>query len=531
MSKLNSRGRTNVPADMAYSGNGNLQEKKSPEQELYEIAVSTLYGKDQNYYESENKTMKRMEAAMTKVVARGNLDFVANVIVHARTVMNIRTMPIVLTAAFAKALRDQNKSYPQLRQLVKDVIQRADQLADMVVAAKMFFGAPKNAKQPERLGVQKMPMAIKRGIADACNKFNEYAFAKYNRGGTVKLRDVLQIVHPTPKDEDQGVLFDKIMKETLEAPYTWEVRLSANGQLGGKDRLSDKDIWTELVSSGQVGYMALLRNLRNIVQAGLDTEVLKTHVCDVISNKDNVAKSKQFPFAFLNAYEAVFEFGNQHVTSAIVQALEHSLGNLPKLGENVWIIMDVSGSMRSYGYEYYGNMTSEQRYKVKGSPLKTACLFAAALAKANKDANNLRLTMFSDRSEFVAMNTHDSIMTLTQSLEKKSYGGGTNLGAAIAQKPQLGFEPDTVVVLSDMEVNQLRGSDVRNAFGATAVKIAINLNSRDSTPIGEKDGWYQLAGWSEKLFDFIPAMRNGQSVVQVLSVPYLGMSVKTLFKN
>ena len=515
MSSINKRG-TSANNGLGYSGNGNLQEKKSPEQELYEIAVSTLYGKDQNFYESQNATLQRLIGAVDKVVKKGNLDFIANTIVHARTNMNIRTMPIVLVGVFAKALRDNKKTYPQLRQVVRDVIQRADQITDMIAVGKMFFGAPKDKKNKDRLGVQKMPMAMKRGIADAFNKFNEYGFAKYNRSGETKLRDALQIVHPVAKDTLQGQIFEKIMKDTLEMPYTWETRLSANGQLKGVEQLSKKDIWTELVKSGDLGYMALLRNLRNIVEAEIDTKVLKEFVCDVIANKDNVRKSKQFPFAFLNAYNAVQSFGNNHIVNAITDALDHSFANLPKVGEHIWIIMDVSGSMTMGGDGV-------------NTPLKTACLFSAALAKANGDAENIKLTMFSDRAEMVAMNTRDSIMSMTQALERKSYGGGTQLGTALKLKSKLGFEPDTVFILSDMEVNRLSGYDIKDVFKDTAVKIAINLNSRDTTPIGEKDGWYQLAGWSEKLFDFIPAMRNGQSVVQVLSVPYLGLGVKKMF--
>ena len=90
----------------------------------------------------------------------------------------------------------------------------------------------------------------------------------------VKFKDVLRIVHPEAKDARQGMIFEKIMKDTLEAPYTWEVELSRNGQLAKAEQKSKKDLWTELVTSGKMGYMALLRNLRNILEAGVDPAVL-----------------------------------------------------------------------------------------------------------------------------------------------------------------------------------------------------------------------------------------------------------------
>jgi hypothetical protein len=514
MSKINQRG-TTTNNGLGYSGNGNLQHVKSPEQVLYEIAVSTLYGKEHNYYEPQDGIVKRLEAAVDTVVAKDNLDYVANVIIHARTNMNIRTMPLLLTGLFAKALREQGKTYPQLRKVVCDVIQRADQITDMISVARMLFGAEK--AKSGAVSVQKMPMAFKRGIGDAFNKFDEYAFAKYNRNGAVKLRDVLRIVHPRSKDEAQGLLFEKIMKDELKTPYTWETRLSANGQADYK-QLSNKDIWTELVMSGDVGYMALLRNLRNISQAGLDAQVEQKYVADVIASRENVLKSKQFPYAFLDAYSAIESDGSTRIRTAISNALDHSFANLPVIGDNVWIIIDRSTSMRHSHY-----LTDNQ------TPIKTACLFASALAKANANARNLKITMFSDNAKHIPMNTSDSIMVMTEYLMKNVYGGGTNLEAALVLKSSLGFEPDTIVVLSDMEVNQLQGGTVSKTFCVDAVKIAINLNSRDTTPIGEKAGWYQLAGWSEKLFDFIPAMRNGQSIVETLSKPYLGLGIKKLF--
>lgn len=516
MSKINQSG-ISKNNGLKMSGNGNLQHAKNAEQILYEIAVTSLYGKEQNFYESENATVKRLEDAVKIVVASGNLDYIANVIIHARVNMNIRTMPLMLTGLFAKALREQNKTYPQLRRLVCDVIQRADQINDMVSVARILFGAEKT--KGKAIGVQKMPMAFKRGIADAFNKFNEYGFAKYNRDGAIKFKDTLRIVHPTGKDEAQGELFKKIMSDTLETPNTWETCLSANGQKPQSERLSNKDLWTNLVKSGDIGYMAMLRNLRNISEAKLDADIEKEFVADFLSKRENVLKSKQFPYAFLNANAAVEQVASSNIKTAISQALDHSFANLPMIGKNIWIIIDCSGSM-SGGY-------SSQGFQV---PIKTACLFAGALAKANANASNMVVTMFSDNAKNHSINTNNSILSISADLESKVYGGGTNLEAALAMKDKLGFEPDTIIVLSDMEVNQLRGGTVPKTFCPDAIKIAINLNSRDSTPIGEKAGWYQLAGWSEKLFDFIPAMRDGVTVVETLSKPYLGYNgVKRLF--
>jgi hypothetical protein len=157
------------------------------------------------------------------------------------------------------------------------------------------------------------------------------------------------------------------------------------------------------------------------------------------------------------------------------------------------------------------------------TPIQTATLFAAALAKANAEADNLVLTLFSDNAENVTVNTDDSVMSITDALRKKVYGGGTNLQSALGKLKTLGFKPDTVIVLSDMQVNRLQGSTrVSSHFDSDVIKVAIDLNGYATTPLSDIDGWYQLSGFSERLFDFIPAVRNKKSVTSMLSVPYIG---------
>lgn len=504
MSALNKKGTGRVVSKSrpGTSYNGNPQVLKEDAHQLYELAVMWLMGKD-SFYESNDARWKRVEALVDSVVADNQLDFIANTIIHARHVMNIRSMPIALTVLFAKSLRKQNKSYPYMRILVRDVIARVDQITDMYAVALGVFGS-KN----------KIPLAIKRGVADAFNSFNEYQFAKYNTSSGVKLRDVLRIVHPKGSDEAQGELFKKIMTDALETPYTWETELSRNGQLHESERKEKSVLWAELVTSGKLGYMALLRNLRNIKEANVGMEAMDI-VYDRLADPEQVRKSKQLPFRFINALDSVQQLNDNKLNRALSRAVDASLGNLPQIGKNVWIIIDCSGSMNGM----WGSRSGT-------APIKTACLFAAALAKANAEADNVRVTMFSENAKHISVNTDEPVLTITNKLMGEVYGGGTNLRAALNLKSRLGFEPDTVVVLSDMQVNHLGSQNVSGLFEKDCVKVAINLEAYDSTPLDEKLGWYQLSGWSERLFDFIPAMRDKQSVVQKLSTSYRSPEVK-----
>lgn len=516
MSKLNQPGQyveTDIFAlaiqrgeQLGLSKKGVVQFAKEPLQHLYELVVSTMFGKD-TYYSSSNQMVEDAKTQLKAVIAMDELDFVANLIMHARSEMNIRTMPIVMVVEFARELREQNKQYVNMRRLVSDVIQRADQITDMYAYALRVFGSK-----------GKIPMTIKRGVADAFNKFNEYHYGKYSRNGAVKFRDVLRIVHPQAKDTKQGVIFEKIMKEALEVPYTWEVELSRNGQLPEDERKTSKQLWTELVSSGKLGYMALLRNLRNICQAGIDEDVMRTHVCDVLRNPEIVEKNRQLPYAYVQAYRALQDItpaAPRSVIKAVSDALELSCANIPQIGNDIVILVDSSGSMQGgYGYGY-------DRKSDAIAPADYASVFAAMLLKASKHAYRVNVIYFDTTARFVKIDTNNSIISLTETLRKLSRGGSTNLDAAISLMKRHKLNPDTAIVLSDMQVDGMGHPNVtKGALSKECVKIAINFAAQSTTPLSVRDGWYQMAGWSDNVFKFIPAMREKVSIVDALRTPY-----------
>lgn len=556
MSKLNLKGanRANVHAvaakhdlQVGVSANGNVQFVKEPLQMLYEAVVQTMVGND-GQLKSGTQLVNTIKEKVRSAVDMGQYDFVANLAIHARTEMNVRTAPIVLVVEFAKALSDRRQvfvdamakidteraaegvrtlqvkpadtarlmhyqqlkasaeqfTYGNMRQLVRDVIQRADQITDLYAYALQVFGSK-----------GKIPMAVKRGVADAFNKFGEYAFAKYNRGDSVKFRDVLRIVHPVAANEKQGAIFDKIMKDTLTTPYTWETELSANGQLPASERKTDKQLWTELVSSGKLGYQALLRNLRNIHQAGLDPDVLRTHVLNVISDPKRVAESKQLPYDFVEAYNIVKPLDPKMAT-AISKAIDLSVANLPQLGKRVWLIADYSGSM---GYESQPT-----------SAFSSAVFLASALLKASEQSDNLAVTLFGSGAKTLkGVDTNNSMLAIQQELishRKGAIAGSTDFASALRERSALGFDPDTIIVLTDGEINRFPYGQLVN-LGKNVVKIVVNLSAATTTPMIKQDGWYAVSGFSPAMFKWVPAIRDASSVVDQLSVPYIGVPQRT----
>jgi len=510
MSDLNKTAKTKITKSL--SNEGNLQKDKGSAQMLYEIVTMTLLGKD-DFYNSSNKLVGMMDDHMQKLVKSGKVDYVANLAIHARVNMHIRSMPIVLVVHLAKYLRATNNQYDSMRKLVCDVIQRADEMTDLYAYALQVFGNKK-----------KVPMAIKNGVADATLKFDEYQFGKYKASGkTLTLKQLFQIIHPKGKTVEQLDLFKKVNAETLSTPYTWETELSEAGQTGkGK-----KVVWEELINSNKLGIMAQIRNLRNMVQAGVSDDHLDK-ICSNLDNPEIISRSKQMPYRFVSALNATAELHNNKVNRAISRATDHSLANVPDLGDNVWIIVDCSLSMGGNGWNRDSSDT----------PFSKASLFAAALAKKNGDSNNFKLTMFSDRAGHINYNSDSPILEIVNNMKKEMYGGGTNLDAALSLRKNLGFDPTTIVLFSDMEVARLNNFSrysesvgTNKAFLARKdiLKIAVNANPSSNTPAHESDGWIQVSGYSDSIFNYIKTKNAGTSITTKLGKSFMGVkAVKAL---
>ena len=133
------------------------------------------------------------------------------------------------------------------------VIQRADELAEFVAIYWKDGRVPLSAQ-------------VKKGLAAAFGKFDEYALAKYDRAGPVKLRDVLFLCSRQAAGRGAG--------RAVEA--------AGRGRAGDARHLGGCTLRRRRQARGlgasarerKLGALALLRNLRNMQQAGVDEELV-----------------------------------------------------------------------------------------------------------------------------------------------------------------------------------------------------------------------------------------------------------------
>ena len=265
----------------------------TPELELYSLVVTcSLSGK---FYESGGEQMGRIIDLVGKV----SPEFVAKLAVYTRSEMHLRSVPLLLVVALARV----HNGDDLVARTIERVVLRADEIMELLMCYQLLNPAAGRKK----LG--NLSHQVQVGLQRAFNNFDEYQFAKYNRGNLeVKLRDALFVVHPKAKDAAQQAIFDKIADDNLAVPYTWETELSALGQEHCDSDQDKKEAfrakWEELIASRKVGYMAQLRNLRNMLEAGVSPALIE-QVCRYLSASQNVLASKQLPFRYLSAYREV----------------------------------------------------------------------------------------------------------------------------------------------------------------------------------------------------------------------------------
>ena len=224
--------------------------RMSPEMELYTLVCSMAM--QPKFYETPQQQVDRLAFLLRNVDA----EYAARLAVYARREMGLRSVPLLIVVELARLHSGDNL----VSRTIDKIIMRADEIMELLMCYQW--------RNPQE-GVKKLghlSNQIRIGLQRAFNRFDEYQFAKYdNRQLNVKLRDALFIAHPKPKDEAQQELFNKIVNDELQTPYTWETELSLLGQQNYETpearQVAFRQKWEELVNSGKLGYMALLRKI------------------------------------------------------------------------------------------------------------------------------------------------------------------------------------------------------------------------------------------------------------------------------
>jgi hypothetical protein len=294
--------------------------------ELRRSVLSCLLWEDTFYESGED-----IAARIYRLAHEAPMGEVAALAIEARERFHLRHAPLLLLVA----LVDRNKTVadcqdPAAKSLTRDtiarVIQRADEAAELLA---IYWRLNPHARSNDKTKrIQCVPASIRRGLARAVPKFDEYQLAKYDREEVIKVRDVLRIARPKPKGDDKRTLWGKAVARELAIPDTWESLL-----MRGKDK---RATFTQLLADGKIGYLAVLRNLRNMVQAEVDEQLVR----DAILARKGARRV--LPFRYVAAARAAPQF-----EPVIDEALRAAIEDMQALDGETRVLVDVSQSMEA----------------------------------------------------------------------------------------------------------------------------------------------------------------------------------------
>lgn len=468
--QTNTNKTTNKSGHIAYS--------MADKEKLVTQVLTSFFGETKYYGDTTNDLIKTANAVIEK-----EPKFVANLARYARKEMHLRSVSHALTALIAH----KEESKPYIKEVMRDVVERADDITEILACYLSMFGKP-------------IPNGLKKALAEAIGKFNMYQISKYNGGNkSIKFRDVLRLTHSKPKTEEQQNIFNAIINDTLPTADRWETELSANG--------NTKESWEKLIEEKKLGYMAMLRNLRNIINAN-PCNINKVY--EKLADRNEVLKSKQLPFRFFSAYRELQNVSNagSKVFDTLEIALEHSIENLPKLKGRTVIAIDTSGSM-----------TSPISSKSKVECADIAKLIAVMGAKLCDD-----VILYNFDTEISKFNYTNRGGIISTSLAINTNGGGTNISLPLQKMLVENVQADRLIILSDNEINtswdcysnwfysskpcQPLADEYRRKINKDFWVHAIDLQGYGTQQfIGAKTNI--IAGWSEKLLEFIDLAEKG----------------------
>lgn len=449
---------------------GGLAYAQYPELELVSILL-TSFANDQ-FYRSSNETFQRLK----ELIALSDTQFVAQAAVYARTEFGMRSITHVVASELAKHLGGQSWA----KDFYSAIVYRPDDMMEI-----LSYHTSTNGK---------ITNSMKKGFAKAFDKFDKYKLAKY-RGEKkgFKLIDVVNMVHPVPVESNADAI-NALVKGELKAFDTWENELSKAGQLATtEDEKSDlkKEVWVKLITEKKLGYFALLRNLRNIIEQA--PEVIDVAL-EQLTTEVLIKKSLVLPFRFLTAFEEIQKLNDGKIVRTVLMALNKavdiSINNVPKFDGETLVVLDESGSM-------------------SGRPATIGALFSAVLVKSN----NADFMTFSDSARYQNVNPMDSTITIANSIRFSS--GGTNFHS-IFQTANKRY--DRIIILSDMQgwmgyyTPTREFNEWKSTTGANPFVYSFDLNSYGSMQFPEQNV-FCLAGFSEKVFTIMGLLEKDKKAL------------------
>jgi TROVE domain len=513
-----------VPSGRTHEGGtGYARDARS---ELFLRATASFAGEDSFYEDAGARDERLRELVSGLATDTDGFAWLRGFLPWLREEGNIRTASVMLAAEAVKARLAAGLDGGN-RQLVGSVLRRGDEPGEMLAYWTSAYG-------------RAIPQPVKRGVADAVARlYDERAFLRYDSAARgFRFGDVIDLVHPSPtparaawqgdlfrwaitarhgRDEappaslravrarwelsrlapaerHRRVLDDRRLE--LAAAGQWEWVLSWLGEAPAEGGLAKAEQWRLILP--QLGYMALIRNLRGLDEAGIPDQEAAA-LAARIADPEQVRRSRQFPFRFLSAYLNAPSLRWGH---ALETALDAATANIPELPGRTLILIDTSASM--------GQPMSRRSTMTM---VQAAALFGLATGIRNRD--RAEVYGFADGQFQVARSAYrSSVLKSVEAFTQRigEVGHGTRIARAVRATYR---GHDRVMIFTDMQTFPDHGcgamvGDVSARVPARIPVYGFNLvGYRHSAMPAGHGNRHELGGLTDATFALIPNIEAG----------------------
>jgi len=464
-------------------------ERTDVKKEFVSIIMNSLLISD-SYYETEQERMKNIESFFSEE----DLDFkkfLAKAMVYVRNEGNLRSVSHLLAVLVAERF----KGFSFTKRAFYKTLIRPDDATEIV--------ALWNQRNPGKMIPNSLRKAIKMALE---TKWDKYQLKKYFGNGSVKVSNLINISHPTPTTDEQRLMFKQALEGRLPS-----IQTAQTVNAGSEDRIS---AYKDMLKNNKLGYMAALKNVKNILEAGPDRETIDLLV-GLLGDENRILKSRVLPFRFAQAYETVKRldevdpFFQKKVMNVIEEAFKISGKNLNLVndGERVALLLDESASMGS-GYVF------------SKSPFSLGKVMMASMI-SGLDKDNVIGYLWATTPRRVEIDSPMNFITNTY-----SKGGGTNLSSAVSELVKKSIFVDKLIIFTDMQENEIGTSwggngvsfnDTMKEYRKINPKVKVlfwNLEGYgNGTPLKLNDNVLEVTGYSDRMLKIIPKIWNDKDAL------------------
>jgi 60 kDa SS-A/Ro ribonucleoprotein len=443
-------------------------------------------------------------AAVTKLCETLEPEFVARTALYCRERGFMKDMPALLCAILAT----------KAPELLGRIFDRAIDDGKMV---RNFVQIIRSGA----VGRKSLGSAPKRLVEYWLASRDDEALFRASVGNDPSLADVIRMVHPRPANPARSALYAYLLGREHDAAVLPELVRRFEGWKATKEGEAPEVPFQMLTAlelgavewatiARRAGWQMTRMNLNTFLRHGVFAEAgMPERIAARLRDPEAIGRARVFPYQLLAAYRSADAGLPEVVRSALGEAMEEALRNVPEIDGRVYVLPDVSGSMASPVTGVRKGATTAVRC------IDVAALVAAAVLRKNPEA---RVIPFAEGFKRIDLDARAPVLANADRLAALG-GGGTNCSAPLALLNREKAQGDLVIYVSDnqswVDAGAGRGTATMQEWSTfrarnPAARLAcIDIQPYATTQAAEQADVLNVGGFSDEVFTVIAAFARG----------------------